>query len=863
MPDPVAKVAISRVDRRPTRGWDVDKTRAARACLSCRARKVKCTGELPACKKCTESGKPCVYRQRQNARLRTAPEQDRHVRALMGSLRDRITEDDGRQPEDFLGEVDSSRTRLQLRSKKLTWCKIPNSQVTSCVEPSLSAAEHEHESGAGDDAGDAHQVDQPPEALTNDVDVAFTNITSTLAGIQDGTDIARDNTSVFEELNDALPPIDSGPNWSGPSSSTAADGPERVQMDNSTLIQLFWYLQTNSGKDARKFLDCVGPLGSGRPGGRGERAALTIPHSQPLPKVPANNMGVFGAMPRVPQSSAPLLPSVPAVQNFARETTIATIKLAVDIFFKSSCLLFYIIPKEQIETILMGDLQQPDETPFVEVLSTCSTLEARARLAELCGMAAVGLLYLRESDDQTNPPARLGDYFYNMTKQLLDSAIEANPFRAMKVCALLCMYNIYIHAQVAVAFVEFGLGLAKTFALTQQYPSKLSLEEYLDYRRTWRTLLCFSGWLAASLGYAPGQASSTLYLLHNESEGRDEDVIQRELVKVTIIKAKMLRAISNGDPLEDHTIEAFRQELKLLEASLPPWMRVTSLLNGRTNFPQSRTAMYFHLFFLSAMQLLHRLPMANSLQLSLLPVRQTAQAAMKEGLMAAELAARLLNLMRLEGLVVKICWMCIYCAYSTGTILLHKTAQKVIHSQPPSSWTNDLNLAKICVDTLAFCGQKDKVAAGLQLTLSKYLDVIGATANEDLGVRLELSEGAEDIAANYLLSVPLGDTALHKAARDLLRLTQYPFDTNLELLPQGGQQAPHLREISVNVVREVVEIPQEWHFELDTCGLASDIGGTAGGCDLQVRNVIQEIDPGSFINVGNANPWPLWTPQEV
>jgi hypothetical protein len=167
---------------------------------------------------------------------------------------------------------------------------------------------------------------------------------------------------------------------------------------------------------------------------------------------------------------------IPGSGRAVHEMTIGTVKLAVDVFFRCTCLLFYTIPKEQVEAILDGDFQMPNDTPFVSVIEQASSQQKKARLGELCGMAAVGMLFLREREDDVYP-AQLAEFLYSMTKQSLDSAIEANPFRAMKVCALLCMYNVYTKARVAAAFVEFGLGLAKTYRLDDQYPARLAVEE--------------------------------------------------------------------------------------------------------------------------------------------------------------------------------------------------------------------------------------------------------------------------------------------------------------------------------------------------------------------------------------------------
>lgn len=47
----------------------------------------------------------------------------------------------------------------------------------------------------------------------------------------------------------------------------------------------------------------------------------------------------------------------------------------------------------------------------------------------------------------------MGEYYFSMTKQLLDECVEKTPLQAMKVCALLAMCNIINKATAAFAYV--------------------------------------------------------------------------------------------------------------------------------------------------------------------------------------------------------------------------------------------------------------------------------------------------------------------------------------------------------------------------------------------------------------------------
>src|SRR5437868_4902379 len=68
------KVAIPRLERHgesSSRSGAGSRQRVQRACLTCRARKIKCNGGLPKCQNCLENPKPCVYVSSRKDRLKT------------------------------------------------------------------------------------------------------------------------------------------------------------------------------------------------------------------------------------------------------------------------------------------------------------------------------------------------------------------------------------------------------------------------------------------------------------------------------------------------------------------------------------------------------------------------------------------------------------------------------------------------------------------------------------------------------------------------------------------------------------------------------------------------------------------------
>jgi hypothetical protein len=166
-------------------------------------------------------------------------------------------------------------------------------------------------------------------------------------------------------------------------------------------------------------------------------------------------------------------------------------------------------------------------------------------------------------------------------------------------------------------------------------------------------------WLAASLGYASGQAVPSLDSLEMEQGVKEEDIIQQELVKVTITKARIIRAIpDDGGPVDEAVIENFRRDLNEMTERLPEWMTMGALISGRESTPMRRFVMYFHLFFLSAMQLLYRRAITNATNQSSQSGQLALRTGIRDDLMAAKMVARMLSLMNQEGYIGQFCWMC-------------------------------------------------------------------------------------------------------------------------------------------------------------------------------------------------------------
>ncbi|OAG10556.1 uncharacterized protein CC84DRAFT_1161478 [Paraphaeosphaeria sporulosa] len=69
------KLPIPRLDRPrepPKKPAAPRQARVSRACLSCRARKIKCNGAQPKCQNCADNQGDCVYAASRKDRLKTS-----------------------------------------------------------------------------------------------------------------------------------------------------------------------------------------------------------------------------------------------------------------------------------------------------------------------------------------------------------------------------------------------------------------------------------------------------------------------------------------------------------------------------------------------------------------------------------------------------------------------------------------------------------------------------------------------------------------------------------------------------------------------------------------------------------------------
>jgi hypothetical protein len=142
-----------------------------------------------------------------------------------------------------------------------------------------------------------------------------------------------------------------------------------------------------------------------------------------------------------------------------------------------------------------------------------------------------------------------------------------------------------------------------------------------------------------------------------------EDMIRRECVKVSIIKAEMLHRIPKIAPVPRDVVLSFHTRLQTFHNQLPAWMSLSQLLAHEPSerMTQLRPVIFYvHLFYLSAMMLLSRrlvIAYVASDATGKVSLPTEAHRAIEDGFEAAQSNAQVMALMVAEGKLVQVCWL--------------------------------------------------------------------------------------------------------------------------------------------------------------------------------------------------------------
>ncbi|KAI1429321.1 hypothetical protein F5Y12DRAFT_710226 [Xylaria sp. FL1777] len=377
---------------------------------------------------------------------------------------------------------------------------------------------------------------------------------------------------------------------------------------------------------------------------------------------------------------------------------------AIDGFFSCSGKLFHVFSEAQVSRIAESVYSEMDT----------ESEDRRADIGSLMAVAAVGSQYANTVIED-----KVRETFYNVAKFYLEDVITRRPLESIKVCTLLCMYNVFGKATVSLAYSDVGLGMCDRYGLhcQQRQLGGITDSTWIDYRKTWRTLVFLSTWLAASLGYKTGNYEVLQRVV--SSSQLQTDMVQIEMTKIAVLKAKILHMHLAFKYLAAEPLNSMIQDLQDWYEQLPPQMQLQNLSGRDVTHEVRRSIYHVHLLYLGANMLLFRRIVAENIKvrrrrdINLSPLWQMSSDLLsKQGpiaLGAANMSARILKLLLDENGIFQRCWLVIFQSYTSCIIILHAVLRNLVSSLV-HSYKDEMENARLCLVTLAYCGSADPVA---------------------------------------------------------------------------------------------------------------------------------------------------------
>ncbi|KAL5400413.1 hypothetical protein PMIN03_012390 [Paraphaeosphaeria minitans] len=171
LPGQPGKLPIPRLDRPkepPKKLATPRQGRVSRACLSCRARKIKCNGAQPRCQNCVDNSWLCVYAASRKDRLKTATEHIQDLVCLLQELRPGASSQEKEKIDDILaGASDDVAEAASMFPK--------SSDESREKAPNFDGEDEDQGDRAGEanitaEVGSHDQMDNMSENLLNNVE---------------------------------------------------------------------------------------------------------------------------------------------------------------------------------------------------------------------------------------------------------------------------------------------------------------------------------------------------------------------------------------------------------------------------------------------------------------------------------------------------------------------------------------------------------------------------------------------------------------------------------------------------------------------------------------------------------------------
>ncbi|KAI1368504.1 hypothetical protein F5Y08DRAFT_335715 [Xylaria arbuscula] len=382
-------------------------------------------------------------------------------------------------------------------------------------------------------------------------------------------------------------------------------------------------------------------------------------------------------------------------------------KRAVEEFFSCSGKLFHVFSEAQVSRITDSVFGGGDR----------ESEDGKADIASLMAVAAVGSQYAHATMEN-----EIQEEFYSIAKTHSDFVITRRPLEGVKVCTLLCMYNVFAKATVSLAYADAGLGMCDRYGLHCQRCQLAGIEDsvWVDYRKTWRTLVFLSTWLSATLGYRTGNDQAfrriiALSELHIENQAEVSEAVQTEMAKIAVLKARILHMDLAFQYLTPGSLNSMTRDLQDWHDKLPLQMRLQNL-EANLSLELRRSIYHVHLLYLGAHMLLFRRIVAENIRRdpNLSRSKELHSEQCPAALIAARMSASIFKLLLDENGIFRRCWLVIFQSYISCIVIMYTVVTRLV-AHEVQSYQEEMDNARLCIDTLAYCGASDPVA-------SRFLD---------------------------------------------------------------------------------------------------------------------------------------------
>ncbi|KAF5624634.1 nitrate assimilation regulatory nirA [Fusarium tjaetaba] len=397
---------------------------------------------------------------------------------------------------------------------------------------------------------------------------------------------------------------------------------------------------------------------------------------------------------------------------------------------------------------------------------------------------------------------------------ILDTFLEAKPDQVGSRKVAYGIYNVIAKSSLAISYTDWGILLGSSSGLSVgNKPPGLSEQEYNGYIKTFTALITIRSWVTATLGNIPSPEISRC--IHDTREQIDntgaldsaaEDpvlgVLQQKMAQITVLKANVVRTVASFRVLSPMILRQMHDDLELWRSSLPAYMHLESLVHTPAISPdQRRVTFYMHLFYMSALILKTRAVLATQRgDIATCTWDPEAKAAIFDGIHGARSSARLLGLILEEKAVVKNCWLTMYQCYVTFLMLNFTAIKSFLVGGSAAFRKQDVTLSRICIEILALCATKDRIAHSFHTRLTRYQEIIKGhlpESSDNITQDSSLYEDGPLDDDSYLFIESTGDPRLHHLLHELRELLCYPLT-----LLKGGSDAnlpyPTIVEASVN-----------------------------------------------------------------